>query len=126
VPLSFLHLTLFTNNNRYSCGIRKAGEAYAAGKWERDKEERAKGLKYARELKLQRMEMDRRVTKIEMGPVERTMNRKLLMRLQQDPDIIKKIQQKMFHKRQMTKSEILKYSSNLPGFTRPGEANPDY
>ena len=113
-------------DKKYSSGIRKAGEAYAAGAWEREIEEREKGKKYARELKLQKMEIDRRVTKVEMGPVERTMNRKLLMRLQKDKNIIKDIQKKMFDKRQMTKSEILKYSSNLPGFTRPGEANPDY
>jgi len=67
---------------KYSSGIRKAGEAYAAGAWEREKEEKEKGLRYARELKLQKMEIDRRVTKVEMGTVERTMNRKLLMKLQ--------------------------------------------
>lgn len=141
---------------KYSSGIRKAGEAYAAGAWEREKEEKEKGLRYARELKLQKMEIDRRVTKVEMGTVERTMNRKLLMKLQvsekarkreservlsttklhystqfvwrakKDPNIIKAIQKKMFDKRAMTQSEILKYSSNLPGFTRPGESNPDY
>ena len=100
--------------------IRKAGEAYAAGAWERHNEERKKGMKYARELMKQRMEVQRRETKIEMGNVERIMNRRILMKLQNDPTIIRDIQNKMFEKKKMKKSDILKYCSNLPGFSRPG------
>mmetsp|Transcript_24071 Transcript_24071/g.45306 ORF Transcript_24071/g.45306 Transcript_24071/m.45306 type:complete len:492 (+) Transcript_24071:1-1476(+) len=103
--------------------IRKAGEAYQAGGWERAQEERKKGMKYARELMKQRMEVARRETKIEMGNVERIMNRKFLNKLQNDPQIIEDIQNKMFEKKKMKKSDILKYCSNLPGFSRPGADN---
>ena len=100
--------------------IRKAGEAYSAGAWERDMEEKEKGKKYARKLQEQRMEIARRATKIEMGETERIMNRKLLLKLQSDPEIIRDVQRKMFVKRKMKQSDLFKYSSNLPGFSRPG------
>ncbi|GMH52898.1 hypothetical protein TrLO_g10239 [Triparma laevis f. longispina] len=103
--------------------IRKAGEAYQAGGWERAQEERKKGMNYARELMKQRMEVNRRETKIEMGNVERIMNRKFLNKLQNDPQIIEDIQNKMFEKKKMKKSDMFKYSSNLPGFSKPGADN---
>jgi hypothetical protein len=72
--------------------IRKAGEAYAAGKYERAQEERLKGKKYALELMQQRYENARKVTKIEMGETERIMNKRMLLKLQSDPNIIRDIQ----------------------------------
>jgi hypothetical protein len=100
--------------------IRKAGEAYSAGTWERAKEEKMKGKKYALQLMQQRYENARKVTKIEMGATERIMNKRMLQKLQSDPTIIRDIQNKMFVKRKMKQSDMFKYSSNLPGFTRPG------
>ena len=52
-------------------------------------------MKYARELMKQRMEINRRQTKIEMSDIERIMNRKFLTQLQEDKTIVRDIQNKM-------------------------------
>lgn len=106
---------------KLASATRQAGEAYTAGAWEREHEEKKKGMKYARELMKQRMEIQRRVTKVEMGTVERIMNKKFLLKLQSDPEIVKAIQKKMFEKKPMKESDKFKYGSSLPGFSIPGK-----
>mmetsp|Transcript_16535 Transcript_16535/g.34115 ORF Transcript_16535/g.34115 Transcript_16535/m.34115 type:complete len:489 (-) Transcript_16535:85-1551(-) len=107
-----------------STAIRKAGEAYTAGTYERAQEEKMKGKKYALQLMQQRYENARKVTKIEMGATERIMNKKMLLKLQSDPNIIRDIQNKMFVRKKMKQSDLFKYSSNLPGFSKPGQDDP--
>jgi len=104
-----------------SLKVRMAGESYTAGAWERQKEERKAGANYARELMLQRMEVERRVTKVEMGDTERIMNRRLLDKLGKDPKLIKAITTKMFAQKPMKESDKFKYGSSLPGFSIPGQ-----
>ena len=106
---------------RHACTVRQAGEAYAAGHWERENEEKAVGRKYAVALAKQRDDNARRITKLEMGDVERALNRQKILKLQNDPSVIKDIQDKMFVKRKMKESDKFKYCSNLPGFSKPGE-----
>ena len=105
----------------HSLNVRMAGEAYTAGAWERAQEEKQKGARYARELMKQKMEIDRRVTKVEMSEVERIMNKKLLLKLQEEPRIVQGIVKKMFEKKKMKESDKFKYGSSLPGFSIPGQ-----